>query len=82
MPKLQLDLLDPALYRTIPHELRASCSTRPDDRDQQTGLWALAPHRSRVMLLTDLQVVSERDPEPNIVVRAVRSFERWFSVRT
>ena len=45
MPKLDLDLLDPELYRTNPHELWTQLRhEEPVYRDERNGLWALTRH--------------------------------------
>lgn len=45
MPKLQLDLLDPELYRTNPHELWTQLRhEEPVYRDDANNLWALTKH--------------------------------------
>jgi cytochrome P450 family 142 subfamily A polypeptide 1 len=44
--KLSIDLLDPELYRTNPHELWTQLRREePVYRDEQNGLWALTRHR-------------------------------------
>ncbi len=46
MPKLQLDLLDPELYRSNPHELWTQLRhEEPVYRDEANSLWALTKHR-------------------------------------
>jgi cytochrome P450 family 142 subfamily A polypeptide 1 len=43
--KLRLDLLDPELYRTNPHDLWTQLrAEEPVYRDEQNGLWALTRH--------------------------------------
>ncbi len=46
MPKLQLDLLDPGLYRSNPHEFWTQLRREePVYRDEANGLWALTRHK-------------------------------------